>query len=188
MSLRPKGIFILFTGLPCAGKTTIARALEKEINAQYFRHDDTLPQVQVLDGDVLRTGLCSDLKFSREDRKENLRRVAEVAKILMSHRMIVLGAFVSPYREERAMMREIVGEGYYEVFVDAPLSECEDRDVKGMYAKARAGEIKDFTGIDDPYESPHGGEINLTLDSKRRTVHDCVQQVADMLIRDGVLQ
>ena len=143
--------------------------------------------MQVLDGDVLRTRLCKDLGFSKVDRRENLRRVAEVARLFMDQGFIVLGAFVSPYREERAMMREIVGEGFYEVFVNAPLKVCEHRDVKGMYAKARAGEIQDFTGIGDPYENSISGDPDLVLDSEGFTVQACVARVIDMLQRDKFL-
>ena len=116
----------------------------------------------LLDGDNVRHGLCSDLGFTPADRQENLRRVGEVAKLMVDAGLVVLAAFVSPYRAERAAIRARLPEGeFIEVFVDTPLSECEQRDPKGLYKKARAGEIKHFTGIDDPYEAPEQAEIHL---------------------------
>ncbi len=116
----------------------------------------------LLDGDNVRHGLCSDLGFATADRQENLRRVGEVAKLMVDAGLVVLAAFVSPYRAERAAIRARLPEGeFIEVFVDTPLSECEQRDPKGLYKKARAGEIKHFTGIDDPYEAPEQAEIHL---------------------------
>ena len=116
----------------------------------------------LLDGDNVRHGLCSDLGFATADRQENLRRVGEVAKLMVDAGLVVLAAFVSPYRAERAAIRARLPEGeFIEVFVDTPLSECEERDPKGLYKKARAGEIKHFTGIDDPYEAPEQADIHL---------------------------
>ena len=137
-----------FTGLSGSGKSTIAEGLEKKLYTEgYF--------VKILDGDNVRTGLCNNLGFSIEDRKENIRRIAETAKLFLDSGVIVLCSFVSPTIEIRKMASHIIGEeDFFEIFVDTPLEVCEKRDVKGLYAKARAGEIKGFTGIDSPFESP----------------------------------
>ena len=144
-----------FTGLSGSGKSTLAGALEAELMRRGIH-------TYLLDGDNVRHGLCSDLGFATADRQENLRRVGEVAKLMVDAGLVVLAAFVSPYRAERAAIRARLPEGeFIEVFVDTPLSECEQRDPKGLYKKARAGEIKHFTGIDDPYEAPEQAEIHL---------------------------
>lgn len=137
-----------FTGLSGSGKSTIAAAFERELyNRGYF--------VKVLDGDNIRSGINRNLGFSMEDREENIRRIAEVAKLFVDSGIIVLCSFVSPTQHIRNQAKEIIGEGdFYEIFVDTPLEICEKRDVKGLYKKARAGELKGFTGIDSPYESP----------------------------------
>ncbi len=144
-----------FTGLSGSGKSTLAGALEAELIQRGIH-------TYLLDGDNVRHGLCSDLGFATADRQENLRRVGEVAKLMVDAGLVVLAAFVSPYRAERAAIRARLPEGeFIEVFVDTPLSECEERDPKGLYKKARAGEIKHFTGIDDPYEAPEQADIHL---------------------------
>ena len=144
-----------FTGLSGSGKSTLAGALEAELMRRGIH-------TYLLDGDNVRHGLCSDLGFATADRQENLRRVGEVAKLMVDAGLVVLAAFVSPYRAERAAIRARLPEGeFIEVFVDTPLSECEQRDPKGLYKKARAGEIKHFTGIDDPYEAPEQADIHL---------------------------
>ena len=144
-----------FTGLSGSGKSTLAGALEAELMQRGIH-------TYLLDWDNVRHGLCSDLGFATADRQENLRRVGEVAKLMVDAGLVVLAAFVSPYRAERAAIRARLPEGeFIEVFVDTPLSECEERDPKGLYKKARAGEIKHFTGIDDPYEAPEQADIHL---------------------------
>ena len=144
-----------FTGLSGSGKSTLAGALEAELMRRGIH-------TYLLDGDNVRHGHCSDLGFATADRQENLRRVGEVAKLMVDAGLVVLAAFVSPYRAERAAIRARLPEGeFIEVFVDTPLSECEERDPKGLYKKARAGEIKHFTGIDDPYEAPEQADIHL---------------------------
>ncbi|KKC98073.1 MULTISPECIES: adenylyl-sulfate kinase [Photobacterium] len=144
-----------FTGLSGAGKSTVAGALENRLAEQGFH-------TYLLDGDNVRHGLCKDLGFSAEDRKENIRRIGEVAKLMADAGLIVLTAFISPHRAERQLVRELLPEGeFIEVFVDTPLAECEKRDPKGLYKKARAGEIKDFTGIDSEYQPPANPEIHL---------------------------
>ena len=150
-----KPALLWFTGLSGSGKSTLAGSLEAELMQRGIH-------TYLLDGDNVRHGLCSDLGFATADRQENLRRVGEVAKLMVDAGLVVLAAFVSPYRAERAAIRARLPEGeFIEVFVDTPLSECEQRDPKGLYKKARAGEIKHFTGIDDPYEAPEQADIHL---------------------------
>ncbi len=149
------GAVVWLTGLSGAGKSTIANLVDKRLHA-LGRH------TYLLDGDNVRHGLNRDLGFTEEDRVENIRRVAEMAKLMADAGLIVITAFISPFRAERRMAREMMAEGeFVEVFVDAPLAVAEARDVKGLYAKARAGELKNFTGIDSPYEAPEGAEIRI---------------------------
>lgn len=146
---------IWFTGLSGSGKTTLATLLEQKLSASNFH-------CTILDGDVIRKGLNKDLGFSDADRKENIRRIGEVSKLFIDSGVTVLSAFISPFNADRAMVREIIGEeNMIEVFVDCPLEVCEQRDVKGLYKKARAGELKNFTGIDSPYERPAKPEITI---------------------------
>ncbi len=146
---------IWFTGLSGSGKSTIANALEKALLVKGFH-------TYILDGDNVRKGLNNNLSFSPEDRTENIRRIAEVAHLMIDAGLIVLSAFVSPYRKDRENVKTIVGkENFVEVFVNTPIEECEKRDVKGLYAKARAGEIKDFTGVNAPYEAPENPDIEI---------------------------
>lgn len=169
------GCVIWLTGLSASGKSTIATELERELFQQGV-------QVCVLDGDNLRHGLCSDLGFSPEARRENIRRVGEVAKLFANAGLVCITAFISPYRSDRALARAIVPAGrFFEVHVNAPLSVCEQRDPKGLYARARAGELKDFTGISAPYEPPERPELELRTD--QLTVSQCVAAIADMLQR-----
>ena len=152
-SQRP--LVIWFTGLSASGKSTIAGALEQILTKQGYH-------TYLLDGDNVRHGLCRDLGFTDDDRKENIRRVGEVAHLLADAGLIVLAAFISPFRADREIVREIMPDGQFvEVFVDAPLTVCCKRDPKGLYAKAIKGEIKQFTGIDSPYEHPLNAEITL---------------------------
>jgi adenylylsulfate kinase len=168
-----RGGVIWLTGLSGAGKSTLAYALEKTLYAQGRR---TL----VLDGDNIRHGLCSDLGFSSTDRRENLRRVAEVAKLTMEAGIVTLAAFISPMREDRKMIKEIIGEKQFlEIFVSCPVEICEVRDVKGLYRRARAGEIKEFTGVSAPYEVPVCAD--LVLNTGEATIDDCVLQVLKKL-------
>ena len=148
------GIVIWFTGLSGSGKSTIANELDVELNKRGLR-------TYILDGDNVRMGLNKDLGFSPESRKENIRRISEVAKLFADSGTIVMTAFISPYLEDRKSAREVIGPDYIEVFVNTPIEECVKRDPKGLYKKAIAGEIKGFTGIDAPYEKPLNPEINL---------------------------
>ena len=155
-----KAFVLWFTGLSGSGKSTIAGALEQEL----FRRG---VHTYLLDGDNVRHGLCKGLGFSLADRQENLRRVGEASKLMVDAGLVVLAAFVSPYRADRDAIRALLPDGeFVEVFVDTPLAECEQRDPKGLYKKARAGEIKNFTGIDDPYEAPETPEVIAHSDSE----------------------
>ena len=164
---------IWFTGLSGSGKSTLANLLEKKLVEQ-GRH------TYLLDGDNLRHGLNRDLGFTEADRVENIRRVAEVARLMVDAGLIVLASFISPYRAEREMARRLFAEGeFVEVFVDTPLAQCELRDVKGLYAKARRGELKNFTGIDSAYEAPE--QAQLVLDTCNNSPEQCVEQVISYL-------
>lgn len=167
------------TGLSGAGKTTIARHLEKILFLQGVR-------VVVLDGDALREGLCSDLGFSLEDRKENMRRAVELSRFFVKTGALVIAAFISPLREFRTQARSRFPEGrFFEVFCDADLDACERRDVKGLYARARAGAILEFTGISSPYEAPESPEFWLKTGA--HSIKDCVEEVMSGLLSHGVL-
>lgn len=150
------GVTVWFTGLSGAGKTTISRAVGNRLKSYGQK-------LEILDGDVVRLNLCKGLGFSKEDRDENIRRVGFVAELLTRNQVIVLVSAISPYQEIRQEVRERIG-NFVEVYVNAPLEVCEQRDVKGLYKKARAGEIKNFTGIDDPYEPPLNSEVECRTD------------------------
>ncbi|WP_312239984.1 adenylyl-sulfate kinase [Pantoea sp.] len=150
-----QGVVLWFTGLSGSGKSTVAGALEQALHQIGV-------STYLLDGDNVRHGLCRDLGFSDADRKENIRRVGEVAKLMVDAGLVVLTAFISPHRAERQMVRDLLAEGrFVEVYVDTPLAVCEARDPKGLYKKARAGELCNFTGIDSAYEAPEQPEIHL---------------------------
>ena len=173
------GAVVWFTGLSGAGKSTIAAAVEQELIARGMH-------TYSLDGDNIRFGLCRDLGFSADDRAENIRRIGEVAALMQDAGLIVLSAFISPARAHRDAVRKRLPEGcFIEVHVATSLEACEARDVKGLYAKARAGEIKGFTGIDDPFEAPESAE--LTLDTAGKSVDACVQKVIDLLETRGII-
>jgi adenylylsulfate kinase len=165
---------IWMTGLSGAGKTTIALGLEKELfNRGYV--------VKLLDGDDVRTGLNKNLTFSPEDRTENIRRIAEVNRLFILSGMVTINCFISPTVEIRRMAREIIGpENFIEIFIKASLEVCEKRDVKGLYAKARAGKIKEFTGIDAPYDEPQNPD--LTIDTTHSTAEECIRVALDFII------
>ncbi|MCC2616847.1 adenylyl-sulfate kinase [Aestuariibacter halophilus] len=155
-----KPCVIWLTGLSGSGKSTIANLLEKRL-ADAGKH------TYLLDGDNIRHGLCGDLGFSDKDRVENIRRISEVSKLFVDAGVIVLTAFISPFKADRAFCRSLLDDGeFIEVFVDTPLEVCESRDPKGLYQKARQGDIKHFTGIDSPYEAPDAAEIHLTYDGE----------------------
>ena len=168
-----KSAILWFTGLSCAGKSTLAYKVEEELFKRGLR-------AYVLDGDNVRTGLNKDLGFSAEDREENIRRIGEVGKLFVDAGLIVMAAFISPYEKDREFARSIVEDDeFIEIYIKCSLDVCEQRDVKGFYKKARAGIIKNFTGIDDPYEEPENPE--LILDTDKETVEESAQKVLDML-------
>lgn len=153
---------IWFTGLSGSGKTTLSDALEKELFILGFK-------TYILDGDKIRDGLCKDLGFSEDDRTENIRRVGEVAKLMMNSGLIILAAFITPFEKDRQMLREMIGsDNFIQVFVDCPLVICEQRDVKGLYKKARLGEVKRFTGISSPFEVPLKSDLILKTNEKEK--------------------
>lgn len=172
--LGQRGATIWFTGLSGSGKSTIAIALEERLS-----REDIF--CRILDGDNIRTGINRGLGFSEEDRRENIRRIAEVCKLFTDTGIVTLAAFVSPTNELRELAREIIGdEDFVEIYVATPLEECERRDVKGLYAKARRGEIRDFTGITSPFEVPV--KPTLTIDTTNRDIESCVDEVYNVII------
>ena len=172
-----KTVLLWFTGLSGAGKSTLAHAIEERLFAQGIR-------TYVLDGDNIRHGLNKDLGFSPEDRRENIRRIGELAKLFMDAGLIVLTAFISPYRADREIVRHLVGEGeFIEIYVKCPVEVCEQRDTKGLYEKARSGEIKSFTGISAPYEEPLNPHIVLETD--KLTIEEAVDKLFQRLNRIG---
>lgn len=174
-----KSCVLWFTGLSGAGKSTLANAVEHELHQRGLSS-------YVLDGDNIRHGLNRGLGFGTEDRKENIRRIGEVAKLFVDAGVITLTAFISPYREDRELARGLVkADEFIEVYVKCPLSECERRDVKGLYQKARNGEIPQFTGISSPYEEPVAPE--LVIDSDVQTIQESVQTVLSYLEQKGII-
>ena len=174
-----KGLIIWFTGLSGSGKSTLSSALE-----EFLFHANC--RTFLLDGDNVRHGLCNDLGFSSEDRIENMRRVGEVAKLFMNAGVIVMAAFISPFRQDRDWIRDIVDEGdFIEIHCSCPLEICESRDTKGLYSRARKGEIKEFTGISSPYEPPLSCE--LIVDTANSKLEDCVNQIISYMVQKGYL-
>jgi len=168
-----KSFILWFTGLSGSGKSTLAHRVEELLYEQGIH-------TYVLDGDNIRMGLNKDLGFSEEDRRENIRRIGEVAKLFVDAGIVVLTAFISPYRRDREFVRNLVNDGdFIEVYVKCPLEVCEQRDPKGLYKKARAGIIKNFTGIDDPYEEPENPEIVVETD--KMSIDECAQKINSYL-------
>lgn len=174
-----KSVILWFTGLSGAGKSTLAHAVEERLYQLGCR-------TFVLDGDNVRHGLCGDLGFTDQDRQENIRRIAELAKLMLEAGTIALTAFISPFRAERNLARKLVPHGdFIEIYCSCDLSICEERDVKGLYKKARQGEIKHFTGISSPYEIPEKPE--LKVDTGKYSLEECVEQVLALLRERGVV-
>lgn len=168
--LGQRGITLWFTGLSGSGKSTVAIALEKKLSSEGIL-------CRIIDGDNVRCGLNAGLGFSPQDRKENIRRIAEVCKLFTQTGIVTLATFISPTREIRGMARDIIGEeDFMEVFIATPLEECEKRDVKGLYAKARKGEIKEFTGISSPFEEPEDPDVRI--DTSCLSLEESVRQIA----------
>lgn len=177
--LGQRGVMLWFTGLSGSGKSTVAVALERELHRRGRL-------CRLLDGDNIRTGINAGLSFSADDRRENIRRIAEVGKLFVDTGIITLAAFVSPTEELRTLARDIIGAAdFKEIFVATPLEECERRDVKGLYARARRGEVKNFTGISAPFEAPQNPA--LVLDTTDTPVEESVGKVLALLEEAGVL-
>ncbi|MFN9175410.1 MAG: adenylyl-sulfate kinase [Synechocystis sp.] len=176
--MKQRGVTIWLTGLSGAGKTTITDALHQKLTDGGY-------SLEVLDGDVVRTNLTKGLGFSKEDRDTNIRRIGFVSNLLTRHGVIVLVSAISPYRAIREEVKQTIGD-FLEVFVNAPLNVCEGRDVKGLYAKARSGEIKGFTGIDDPYEPPTNPEVECRTDLEE--LDESVNKIWQKLIELGYIE
>lgn len=178
--LKQRGMMLWFTGLSGSGKSTVAIALERELHSRGLL-------CRILDGDNIRSGINNNLGFSAEDRVENIRRIAEVGRLFVDTGIITIAAFISPNNQLREMAAEIIGKNdFVEVFVSTPLEECEKRDVKGLYAKARRGEIKNFTGISAPFEAPEHPDI--TLDTSKLPVEESVKILLDYVLPKAVLK
>lgn len=174
-----RSVVLWFTGLSASGKSTLAHAVEEQLHGMGCN-------TFVLDGDNVRHGLCSDLGFSLDDRQENLRRIGETAKLMVEAGIIVLTAFISPIRKDRERVRSLFPHGdFIEIFCDTDLAVCEARDPKGLYRRARAGEISEFTGISSPYQPPTNPEIRV--DTGARPVAECVDRVLDSLRENAVI-
>lgn len=171
--LEQRGVMLWFTGLSGSGKSTVAIALERELHKRG-------KLCRILDGDNIRTGINAGLTFSPEDRKENIRRIAEVGKLFVDTGIITIAAFVSPTNEVRDLARSIIGEeDFKEIFISTPIEECERRDVKGLYARARRGEVKEFTGISAPFEAPENPA--LSLDTSVLSLEESVEKILQRL-------
>ena len=172
--LHQRGVMIWFTGLSGSGKSTVAMAVERELHKRGIL-------CRILDGDNIRAGINNNLGFSQEDRTENIRRIAEVGKLFVHTGIVTLACFVSPTEDIRNMARDIIGsEDFKEVYVSTPLEECEKRDVKGLYARARRGEVKNFTGISAPFEAPQNPA--LSIDTSKLSLEESAMAVLDMIL------
>lgn len=171
--LHQRGMMIWFTGLSGSGKSTVAMGVERELHARGIL-------CRILDGDNIRAGINNNLGFSPEDRTENIRRIAEIGKLFVHTGIVTLACFVSPTNEIRQMARDIIGaDDFHEIFVSTPIEECERRDVKGLYARARRGEVKDFTGISAPFEAPE--QPALSIDTSQLTLEQSVHEVVKLI-------
>lgn len=172
--LKQKAFTVWMTGLSGSGKSTVAKGLERHLHKQGFL-------TQMLDGDNIRVGINNNLGFSEEDRTENIRRIAEVSKLFINCGVITLNCFVSPTKKMRQMAKDIIGtDNFIEVYINASVAECEKRDVKGLYAKARAGEIKNFTGIDAPFEAPENAAVEIN--TAELSIDASIQKVLDYIL------
>src|SRR5690606_24073642 len=172
--LKQRSVLIWFTGLSGSGKSTLSIQLESALHDRGYK-------TYLLDGDNIRSGLNKDLSFTQEGRVENIRRIGEVSKLFLDAGFIVLSAFISPFRDDRRQVKQIVGaENHIDVFVDCPLEVCEHRDTKGLYKKAREGKVKNFTGIDSPYETPEHPDI--TIHSNEMSIQDSIDQLLKVVL------
>ena len=177
---KHKSVVIWFTGLSGSGKSTLAHAVEEILFNKGCR-------TFVLDGDNVRHGLSSNLDYSNKDRKENIRRIGEVTKLMMKAGLIIMTAFISPFKEDRIAVRNLIPDGdFIEIYCKASLETCEARDVKGLYKRARAGEIKNYTGIDSPYEVPDNPE--LVIDTDKETLDESVSRIVSFLQKKGIIR
>jgi len=177
---KHKSVVLWFTGLPASGKSTLSHALEERLFNKGCR-------TFVLDGDNVRHGLCSDLDFSHKDRTENIRRIGEVSKLMIESGFIIMAAFISPFREDRIAVRNLISNGdFIEIYCQASLETCEARDVKGFYKRARAGEIKNYTGISSPYEVPENAD--LIIDTDQGTIEDSVSIIISFLKKKTIIR
>ena len=177
--LGQRGVMVWFTGLSGSGKSTVALGVERELHRRGIL-------CRILDGDNIRAGINSNLGFSPEDRRENIRRIAEVGKLFVDTGVVTLACFVSPTEEIRQMAREIVGaDDFKEVFVSTPIEECERRDVKGLYARARRGEVKEFTGVSAPFEAPQ--HPALSIDTSVLPLEESIARVVEMVVKASQL-
>jgi len=175
-----KSVILWFTGLSGAGKSTLAHAVEEKLH-------QLGASTYVLDGDNVRQGLCGDLSFNEDDRKENIRRIGQVAKLFIESGVIVLTAFISPYRVDRQHVRNMVQHGdFIEIYCNSSVEVCEQRDVKGLYQKARTGEVKEFTGISSPYEEPQKPELVVQTDSD--SLEKCTNEILQLLIERNIIK
>ena len=175
-----RSVIVWFTGLSGSGKSTLAHAVEEQLHQQSCR-------TFVLDGDNIRHGLCADLGFSSVDRTENIRRIGETAKLMAEAGVITLTAFISPFRQDRRLVRGLIPHGdFLEIYCNASLDVCEQRDVKGLYKRARAGDVKEFTGITSPYEAPQKPE--LEINTGEQSLDSCVNAVMGLLQQRGIIQ
>jgi adenylylsulfate kinase len=175
-----RSFVIWTTGLSGSGKSTLCHALEERLHCMGYR-------TYVFDGDNVRHGLCGDLGFSPKDRDENIRRIGEMAKLFLDAGVVVLTAFISPYRKQREWVRQLVGkDNFFELYCRCPIDVCEQRDVKGHYRRAREGQIKEFTGVSAPYEEPEQAE--LVIDTADRTVEECVDAILAYLERQSIVR
>jgi len=178
--LNQKPFLLWMTGLSASGKSTIADLLEKKLNSLGYC-------TYTLDGDNIRDGLNSDLSFSNEDRVENIRRIGEVGALFVDAGLITICAFISPFEEDRLMVRSLLSENeFFEVYIDTPIAICEERDPKGIYKKARSGEIRDFTGIDSPYESPKNPDIHI--ETHKFSPEEAVDIIASYLVKKKLIE
>jgi adenylylsulfate kinase len=177
---RHKGAVLWFTGLSGSGKSTLAHTVEEKLHTMGCR-------TFVFDGDNVRHGLCSDLDFSQEDRAENIRRIGEMVKLFLEAGVISLTAFISPFKYDRERVRSMIPHGdFFEIYCECSIEVCEQRDVKGLYRRARRGEIKDFTGVSSPYEAPENPDLTLATDGSM-SLDDCADQIVHLLMEHNIL-